>query len=527
MSTSNEISQNVVVVGDDIVDVIPYQFNYFRDANISIVVTKKNTNLTPTVYSVLTEGPDYTRYNDRIELSTRLLVGEFLLVERVVTNVQPVDYEELRPHSAFIHERQEDRTYMSLSEIKNMFKRVPMFNKFNEDEMVIEDPVDGNYLKFVYDAGTDTWSIVSDQNPVDLSDYYTKSETDSMIVQLIDDADKVDQGAIQAGVGITVTGLGTTTDPIMISSSGGVSAPEDEIVFGTGTGVTSSEDLLFFDTAIESGIKAKPMTSSYSKEIQIRGADDDSISYKAGSVSLIAGQGFRQGDVFIQGEVITLASDDGVSLNSNVISNLADPVSDDEAVNLKTLKEYINNIDPVGTIKMTMIDGFTPSGRWIPFIQTTLNRAGTYAALFAACQHLISTDADALFGPGDGTTTFTINGVPGFSPRGIGSGVINGRLKLGPDVGRKQEDQMQMITGSFKGTDDNTIAYNLRWKDATGAFTAIDDSTNYISTQNTSVTNLPGNMQFNSANSPDARASSTTLGETRSNTFGVYFWIKY
>ena len=255
MSTTNERSQNDIVVGDDVVTVIPYQFNYFEDvnANIEIVVTKKDTNVDPEAVTVLVEGTDYDKYDDRIELTSPLLVGELLLVERVVVDVQPYDYQSMRPFPAEVHERQEDRTFMSLSELKNKFKRTPMFNKFNEEEILIEDPIDGNFLKFVYDSVEDKWFISSDQSTVDLSDYYTRSEvdqlqsdqdtalqnyadqaesdainaaasyTDGREIAIRDDVnnaldDKVDKLGIVAGSNINITGSGSTSNPYVVNT---------------------------------------------------------------------------------------------------------------------------------------------------------------------------------------------------------------------------------------------------------------------------------------------------------------------
>lgn len=278
MSTTNERSQNDIVVGDGVVTVIPYQFNYFEDVNdnIEIVVTKKDTNVDPEEITVLVEGTDYDKYDDRVELTNPLLVGELLLVERVVVDVQPYDYQSMRPFPAEVHEKQEDRTFMSLSELKNKFKRTPMFNKFNEEEILIEDPIDGNFLKFVYDSDEDKWLISSDQSTIDLSDYYTKQEvdqlqsdqdtalqnyadqaetdainaaasyTDGREIAIRDDVnnaldDKVDKGGIVAGSNINITGSGSAVDPIEISTSG-IGEDNDARNDGQGEGLVLPKD---------------------------------------------------------------------------------------------------------------------------------------------------------------------------------------------------------------------------------------------------------------------------------------------
>lgn len=267
---TDERSQNDILEGTGVETVIPFQFNYFPNTNIGIVVTLRDEtdpdNITETV---LTEGTDYDLYDDRIELANALLPLQFLLVERVVMDLQPLDYEEIRPFPAEVHEKQEDRTFMSLSEIKNKFKRTILYNKFMSNEIVVEDPVDGQYLFYRYDAGTDTWTLSSSSATVDLTDFYTRSEIDAFLLAKEDtivaglateyyrgdkswatldkdavgldqvdntsDADKPISIAtqlalgeklkianLQAGTNVNITGTGTDVDPLVVSASGGL-----------------------------------------------------------------------------------------------------------------------------------------------------------------------------------------------------------------------------------------------------------------------------------------------------------------
>lgn len=146
MSTANEISQNTVVVGDGVVTVIPYQFEYFNDENIDVLVTKFDT--ATEVVTELVVNVDYLKFVDRIQLGVPLAVGERLLVERVITDVQPLEYDSLRPFPDTVHEKQEDRTFMSLSGLKNMLKRVATLGKFVPQSVRVElpEPEAGKYL---------------------------------------------------------------------------------------------------------------------------------------------------------------------------------------------------------------------------------------------------------------------------------------------------------------------------------------------------------------------------------------------
>jgi hypothetical protein len=110
----------------------------------------------------------------------------------------------------------------------------------------------------------------------------------------------------------------------------------------------------------------------------------------------------------------------------------------------------------------------------------------------------------------------------GLYPRIIGSQSLNGRAKAGPTVlGEKQEDQMQRITGS-------TFPYIVQTNVAasnTGALTA-GSATNNIADLSGGTTIGRRSVDLNSANSPNARASATTDGETRVSGFGCYLIVK-
>lgn len=136
----------------------------------------------------------------------------------------------------------------------------------------------------------------------------------------------------------------------------------------------------------------------------------------------------------------------------------------------------------------------------------------TYAALFG----VIGT----AFGAGDGSTTFGIPDTKALVLRGLGQQTINGRLKDGGIlVGSKLEDQMQKLTGSVE---------QVAKRSSTGAAGALS-----VTLQNdlggsgtSSATRDLFRIELDSANSPDARVSSTTAGETRVSSLGVNYIIK-
>ena len=141
----------------------------------------------------------------------------------------------------------------------------------------------------------------------------------------------------------------------------------------------------------------------------------------------------------------------------------------------------------------------------------------TYADLFTA----ISTT----WGVGDGSTTFNLPDGRGGVLRGTGTGSVNGRDKVGPAVGDKQEDQMQRITGEFGGH--NRASFEPG--SSSGAFSPVGDLT---FNDGSAGSGGASGQTFDSANSPGARVPDETAiadpadTETRAYSIGVQFIIK-
>lgn len=89
-------------------------------------------------------------------------------------------------------------------------------------------------------------------------------------------------------------------------------------------------------------------------------------------------------------------------------------------------------------------------------------------------------------------------------------------------AGRVQNDQMQMITGSAQ------IGANYREEinNSAGAFSGTGVTRVSYNSDNGTNTNGTSTLQFNSANSPSARVSSTTNGETRTKNIGVSVYLR-
>lgn len=124
------------------------------------------------------------------------------------------------------------------------------------------------------------------------------------------------------------------------------------------------------------------------------------------------------------------------------------------------------------------------------------------------------------FGAGDGTTTFNVPNFQGVVPRGAGTQDINGRIKDGGALGSVLEDQMQRVTGS-------TQQVNQRNSATSSGMINITSVNNIAGSGTTSGERNLYNWTIDTANSPNARTSSTTDGETRVSSLSINYIIKY
>lgn len=523
MSTTNERSQNDIVVGDGVVTVIPFQFNYFSDSNISVLVTLRDeTDPDNIVETELVEVTDYTLYDDRIELTNPLLVDQFLLVERIVKDVQPLDYDDLRPFPEEIHERQEDRTFMSLSEIKNRFKRTPMFNKFNDYEIAIEDPVDGNYLKFTYDPVNDVWSISNDESVVDLSNYYTKSEVDALDQSLQNQIDNI--------TGSLVSSVNTRTGDVVLDAS---DVGLDQV---DNTSDADKPISIATQSALDEKLKIANLQAGTNISITGAGTDVDPLVVNAsGSVSVewgdLTGTLSDQNDLYnaLLNKEDTANKVANISIPNNTTFPTTLAVKD--ALDALTLSLF-----PVGMLMSTLGDHPPNNLNWLKLHSHTgfaLDPV-VHADLiqYLDDNNLIFDDPPEtyveLFRRDTYSGIVTCQGMSALSPRGYGTRALFSVDKEGPDYGMVQEDQMQRIMGSSGNNDDDQIrgAGNMG-ANASGAFSWSGSSTYSYSGYNSSGGSARRILNFDSRMSPNARTSLNTNGETRANTFGVYWWIRY
>jgi len=185
----------------------------------------------------------------------------------------------------------------------------------------------------------------------------------------------------------------------------------------------------------------------------------------------------------------------------------ADGGSGTDAVNHNDL----DNIEtvPSGALMYFAMDS-APDG-WLKANGATVSRT-TFSALFAAI--------GTTFGAGDGSSTFELPDLRGEFVRGWddGRGVDSTR-----SFGSSQLDQMQRITGEFAGT---RVGRDLSFTQS-GALDAEDGGITNEAAAGEGSGNDSYNILFDSANSPNARASSTTDGETRPRNVALLACIKY
>jgi microcystin-dependent protein len=166
---------------------------------------------------------------------------------------------------------------------------------------------------------------------------------------------------------------------------------------------------------------------------------------------------------------------------------------------------------PPGTV-ISFAGSTAPEG-WMLCDGAAISRTD-YAGLFAAI--------GTTHGVGDGSTTFNLPNTLGLVPRGAGSQVINGRTKDGGSLGNKLEDQAQKISGQFRGFFDVGVFSST----SSGSFSPSQFTARFPSSTSSGGADKAIYMNFDSANSPSARASSTDDGETRPSSIAFNFIIK-
>ena len=194
-------------------------------------------------------------------------------------------------------------------------------------------------------------------------------------------------------------------------------------------------------------------------------------------------------------------------------------------INIEANFSVIGNLlFPVGKIDMTLESSIAPNTlNWLALnTDRTLLRAGTYASLFAFLDDngLIvaegATDWQDFLGykPTASPTEFVLRSFNGLSARAIGSNVIKTRTKVGPLEGTFQEDQMQPIVGGFAPQ----IPPN-HGSGVSGAFNA----TGPLTGSGRGATGSSGTWGYDF----DSSRVTRTGAETRGNSFGVTYWIRY
>jgi len=195
---------------------------------------------------------------------------------------------------------------------------------------------------------------------------------------------------------------------------------------------------------------------------------------------------------------------------SSAVTSKADKVAAATTDNLAALDASGNLKDSGGSIvsvappvgSVTMYAASSAPDGWLECDGSNVNRA-TFPNLFNAI--------GITFGSGDGSTTFGLPDLRGEFVRGWdnGRGVDSGR-----SFGTAQLDQMQRITG--------TLGHRARIQTTSGAFTR-SPSADF-------GTAAGGNgdetANFDSGNSPNARVSDTTDGETRPRNIALMYIIK-
>lgn len=203
-------------------------------------------------------------------------------------------------------------------------------------------------------------------------------------------------------------------------------------------------------------------------------------------------------------------------LTSKAIKKLYDAIVSNKSDSDAAFQDLISRVYPTGII--SEFGGSSAPEGFLLCDGAAVSRS-KYSKLFMT----IGTS----FGAGDGVTTFNVPNLQGLVPRGAGTQEIGGRTKDGGALGTVLEDQMQRIEGSInKGSSNGGLV---------GGQAGVDIQTTGVFSHTTVATGIVASgsgyryldFTFNSSNSPNARTSSTTSGETRVSSLAVNYIIKY
>ena len=215
-----------------------------------------------------------------------------------------------------------------------------------------------------------------------------------------------------------------------------------------------------------------------------------------------------KGRTFISGETVTPARLNNLVDLATVTDIQTADIADGQITLEKLVAAVQQSLVPAGAVQAFAMNS-APTG-WLAANGSAVLRSGSsgYPALFAAI--------GTTYGAGNGSTTFNLPDLRGEFVRGIdgGRGVDTGRV-----FGSAQLDQMQRITGSVGVRAGNTGGSPL------GAF--VTSSTSGARPDGTLSGGAFNPMRFDSGNSPNARVSATTDGETRSRNVAMLYCIKF
>jgi len=189
-----------------------------------------------------------------------------------------------------------------------------------------------------------------------------------------------------------------------------------------------------------------------------------------------------------------------------------DNITDEAGVNPTNFPVGINAANLIGQV--VFVGMTTPPAGYLKANGAAVSRS-TYSDLFSAI--------GTTFGSGNGSTTFNLPDLRGEFPRGWddGRGVDSGR-----SFGSAQLDQMQRLTGILGS---GKLAFNQDTTIDGGAFTGLrtPSPADERESADTAEGNEFNSWEFDSENSPNARTSSTTSGETRSRNIALLACIKF
>lgn len=313
----------------------------------------------------------------------------------------------------------------------------------------------------------------------------------------------ISQGGLIAGTNITITGSGTVLNPYIISSTAPLSSQHDEIEINAGV----------LERRIDAVEGVNTVIGDVSFIVPIDMDNNNSFTYLTYAMieaALDAGFADAYPNLTLDSTLAWIAKGKLIPVNTTMSNKPIPYIWDGSRWAPDECQGHLVGV-PFASYKNTSKYPLN----YLPLLQDYSLLSVNYPDLadelapFVAGANINIPDHKSIHLRGTGTQA-----------RDWGGG--GSRSKVGPDVGEFQEDQMQRTTGS---TGDGTVRGGDQTPPIPTGMVSLSDGGAYsYSGYSASGSSWRRRLLLDSADSPNARTSNTTDGETRVTSIGVV-WV--